>query len=307
MMLSPNSLVLLSGRANPSLAETVASALGVRLGKCRVEEFPDDELQVVVEERIANREVFLLQPTSPPVAKNLLELLLLADACRRSGAARVSAVIPYFGYARKDYRNEAGEPISARLVGDLIATRFDQILAVDLHKDSLEGFFSIPLEHLSAVPLLARALRSDLPENAVIVSPDLGAVKLAQRYADLLNLPVAYVHKFRESSREVIVRKIIGDVADRCPILVDDIISTGGTMAAAGKALLENGCRPAITVVASHGLLVGDAAERLGILPLQKIFLTDSVHRRLTVALPVETMSLAQLIADAILRARGKD
>jgi ribose-phosphate pyrophosphokinase len=302
MMHSPNSLVLLSGRANPVLAETVASALGVRLGKCRVEEFPDDELQVVVEERTADREVFLLQPTSPPVAKNLLELLLLADACRRSGAGRLTAVIPYFGYARKDYRNDTGEPISARLVADLIATRFDRVIAVDLHKDSLEGFFSIPLEHLSAVPLLAQALRSSPTANAVIVSPDLGAVKLAQHYADLLDLPVAYVHKFRESSREVTVRKIVGDVADRFPILVDDMISTGGTMAAAGKALLENGCRPAITIVASHGLLVEEGVDRLGVLPLQKIFLTDSVHRRLAAPLPVETVSLAQLIADAILR-----
>jgi ribose-phosphate pyrophosphokinase len=306
-MNSPNSLVLLSGRANPALAETVASSLGVGLGRCRVEEFPDDELHVVVEERIAGREVFVLQPTSPPVANNLLELLLLADACRRSSAARLTAVIPYFGYARKDYRNGAGEPISARLVGDLIATRFDRVLAVDLHKDSLEGFFSIPLERLSAVPLLAQALRSSLPENAVIVSPDLGAVKLAQHYADLLDLPVAYMHKIREGSREIIVRKIIGDVADRFPVLVDDMISTGGTMAAAGRALLENGCRPAITMVASHGLLVGDAAERLGALPLQRIFLTDSVHRRLAVPLPMETVSLAQLIADAILRLGRKD
>lgn len=272
-----------------------------------MEEFPDDELHVVVEERLDEREVFLLQPTSPPVAENLLELLLLADACRRSGAARLTAVIPYFGYARQDRRSDGGEPVSARLTADLIGTRFDRVLAVDLHNDSLEGFFSIPLEHLSAVPLLVQDLRSSLPEDGVVVSPDLGAVKLAQHYADLLDLPVAYVHKIREGGGEVSVRKIIGDVLGRSPILVDDMISTGETMAAAGKAALENGCRPAITLAANHGLLVGDGVERLGALPLQKVFITDSVPRPSLLSLPVETVSLGRLIADAIHRFTRKE
>lgn len=295
------SLTLISGSANPALAESVAATLGLKPARRVLERFPDGELHVEVQEDLRGQDVYLFQPTGPPVDAHLLELLLLADACRRAGAARLTAVVPYFGYARQDRRARGGEPVGGRVVADLIAAAgLHRLVAVDLHTAALEGFFAAPLEHLSAVPVLVEAVRPAVAENAVIVAPDLGAVKLAERYARALDRPVATVHKVRLSGEEVRVRGLVGEVRGRAPLVVDDMISTGGTITAAVTTLLAAGCVPEVTVVASHALLVGPAVERLRAQPIRRLVVTDSVALPRDLPLALEVVGLAPLLAEAI-------
>lgn len=267
------SLKILSGSANLPLTESIAKKLGVQPTRVVLERFPDSELHVEVQESVRGYDVYLIQPTCPPVDEHLLELLLMGDACRRAGAIHLTAVIPYFGYARQDRRSRGREPLSARLIADLInASGFQRVVAVDFHSHAVESAFAIPVEHVSAVPILAEAVRSSVHRDAVIVSPDLGAVKMAERYAKLLNQPVAIIHKARISGEEVSVQRIVGDVRNKEVLVIDDMISTGGTIEKAIEALLEAGCSPAgVKVLASHALLVGSAAERLGKLPIERM------------------------------------
>jgi len=293
---------LFAGLANPQLAKALAAKLGTSLGALEIDRFPDGELHVAIHESVRGNDVYLIQPTSPPVERHLLELLLVADAAHRAGAARLTAVIPYLGYARQDRRASGREAVGARLVAELLAAGglLQRVVAVDLHSPAIEGFFGVPLEHLSAVPTLVESVRNSVTENSVIVAPDLGAAKLAERYASSLGLPVAIVHKSRLSGSEVSVRSITGDVRGRAPIMVDDMISTGGTVEAAIEALLSGGCEPYITVVASHGLFVGPAVERLRAAPLRRIVVTDSVSTPEGLGLPLEVVGLAPLLARAI-------
>lgn len=296
-------LSIISGTANPNLAKAVASSLGVPLAVSKLERFPDNELYVQIDEDMGEHDVFLIQPTSPPATEYLFELLLLADACRRNGARRVTAVIPYFGYARQGRRVGKGEPLAARLVPDLLSWRIDRLITVDLHNPAIEGFFNLPFEHLSAVQVLAEAVRPELMRESVLVAPDLGAVKLAQRYADILDLPVAYAEKVRLSGREVKIRQLIGQIENRSPVLVDDIISTGNTMISTIEQLLNRGCKPHISVVASHGLFVEEALEKFSGFPIDKIIVTDSVRRDDIIAfLPLEAVTIKDILAETIKR-----
>jgi ribose-phosphate pyrophosphokinase len=300
------SLHLLAGTANVPLAEAVARGLGVRPGTCVLEHFPDGEMQVRVPEDVRGGDVYVLQPTGPPVGEHLLELLLLADACRRAGAERTTAVVPYLGYARQDRRTHAGEPLGARLIATLLeAGGLARMVAIDLHTPSIEGCFAIPLEHRSAVDLLAEAIRPGVGAEAVIVSPDLGAVRLAERYAARLRLPTAIVHKTRLSGAEVSVRGLVGDVRGRRPIVVDDMISTGGTVAAAIGAVLDAGALPDVTVAVSHALLVGPGVQRLAPLPIRRLVATDSVGLDTPAGLAVERVTSAPLLADVVHRLHG--
>lgn len=298
--------VIISGRANPKLAEAIARLLSIVPGRCTVETFPDGELHVEIQENMHERDVYLIQPISHPIGETLLELLLLGDASGRAGASRLTAVVPYFAYARQDRRTRRGEPVSARLVADLLSSRFGRIVTVDLHNSAIEGFFTASLEHLSGVSPLAEAIRPSLSREEVIVAPDLGAVELAQRYADLLDLPVAYVHKIRMSGREATVRNITGEVAGRSPIVVDDIISTGGTMVSAIEALRNRGCLPEVTIAASHALFVENAVERLAALPIRRVFVTDSVIQTAPMPFPFEVVSLDHVLADGIRHLHGE-
>jgi ribose-phosphate pyrophosphokinase len=298
-----NDLSIVAGSASSALAEAVAGALRVGLVKRTVERFPDAELHVELEEGVRGRDLYLLQSTSPPAEAALLELLLLADACRRSGAERLTAVIPYFGYARQDRRAHGREAVGARVAADLVQSGgFARVVCLDLHAPALEGFFAVPVEHLTAVPLLAGVLRGTFADDGIVVAPDLGAAKLADRYASLLDLPVAIVHKVRLSGAEVAVRQVTGDVRGRRPIFVDDMITTGGTIDAAARALLAAGCRPEMAVAATHGVLVGPAAARLDALPIQRVVVTDSVAGAARRPRGFETTSVAGLLAEAIAR-----
>jgi ribose-phosphate pyrophosphokinase len=302
-------LTVLAGPANRPLAEGIARKLELPLGRVALERFPDGEAHVVVDASVRGHDVYLVQPTGPPVDERIMELLLLADACGRAGAARVTAVVPYYGYARQDRRKSGREPISARLVADLIRTSgIARVVAVDVHTAALEGFFGIPLEVLSATRLLADAVRSRLPRRAVVVAPDLGAVKLAERFAKLLDLPVAVVPKVRLSGSEVRAQGVLGDVRDLAPMIVDDMISTGGTIEAAIRALAAAGaCAAEVTVVATHALLVGPAAERLEAAGVRRLIATNSVAAPSKLRLTVETVDLAPLLAEAIRRLHGDE
>ena len=291
-------VVLMTGSSHPALGAAVAKVLDLEQGRRVTGQFPDGEHHVEVSEEVRGCDVFLLQSLAPPVDSHLMELLLLVDACRRRGAARVTAVVPYLAYARHDRRETGREPLGARLVADMIrVSGVDRIVAVDLHSPAVEGCFNIPMEHLSAMPLLADHLSRTATPGSVVVSPDLGAVKRAERYAAQLKLPVAVVHKHRRSGSEVEARSITGDVKGCAPILVDDMISTAGTIEAAVNALMEAGCAPEVTVVATHALLVGPAVERLSRLPILRLLTTDSVPRTQRLPFKVEVVSIASLLA----------
>jgi ribose-phosphate pyrophosphokinase len=296
-------MLLFSGSSNGPLAQAVADRLGMRLAARLLERFPDGELHVEIRESVRGQRVYVLQPTCPPVEAHLFELLLIGDACRRAGAARLTAVLPYFGYARQDRRAIGRDPIAARVVANVIvAGGFDAVVAVDLHSRAAEGLFSIPTEHLSAVSLLADAVRPSAPGQGVVVAPDLGAVKLAERYGQILKLPVATVHKTRTSGLDVKVQQLVGDVRDRAPIIVDDLLSTGGTVAAAVRAVLAAGATPDITVVVTHGVFAHPAEEVLVSLPIARIFTTDSIPPRSEMRLPVEVVTLSPLLAESVRR-----
>jgi ribose-phosphate pyrophosphokinase len=297
-------LKILSGSANVTLAESIAKIVGVHRSEVLLERFPDSELHVEIQESVRGADIYIIQPTCPPVDEHLLELLFMADACRRAGAGYLTAVIPYFGYARQDRRSRGREPLSIRLIADLInAGGFQRIIAVDFHSHAVESAFAIPVEHVSAVSLLADAARSSIHGDAVIVSPDLGAVKMAEGYAKLLGLPSAIIHKSRITGEEVSVRRIVGDIRNKEVVVVDDMISTGGTIEKAIKSLIEAGCSiSGIKVLASHGLLVGPAAQRLGPLPIERMFISDSVPAPKSFPAPLQIVSLASLLAKTIQR-----
>jgi ribose-phosphate pyrophosphokinase len=303
------SLKIVAGSANLGLAQQIAAKVEGQLTQRILERFPDGELHIELQESVRGQDVYLVQPTSPPVDEHLFELFLMADACRRAGAIHLTAVIPYFGYARQDRRAHGREPLSVRLIADLLAqSGIRRLVAVDLHSQGVEGAFAIPVEHLSAVAIIAEAVRSSVPRNAVIVSPDLGAVKMAERYAKLLDLPVAIIHKTRISGAEVSVQRIVGEVRDKQVLVIDDMISTGGTIAKAIQALLEAGCSSSgIKVAASHGLLVGPAAERLGKLPIEKIYVSDSVPTPERFPVPIQVSSLDWLLAETIQRLHASE
>lgn len=294
---------VLAGSANRPLAVAMADDLGAELIDAEVSRFPDGEVEIVLDPDLRGETIYLTQPTAPPVDANLVELLMLVDAVRRCGAGRVVAVVPYLGYARQDRRTEPGQPVGIRVVGDLLATMgVDRVLAVDPHSRALEAIFSVPVEPATAVPLLAAELQAQRPESSVVVAPDLGAVKLAQHYARLLDLPVAVVRKTRLSGDEVRADQLVGDVDGHHPIIVDDMISTGGTIAAAVDVLLEAGSDRSVTVAATHGVLAGDAAKTIGALPLRRLLLSNTIAQPSDLDLDVDVIDVSSLLADAVRR-----
>jgi ribose-phosphate pyrophosphokinase len=292
---------LLGGSAHPVLLRALAETLHVPGRQVVTNLFADGEMQVSLEQSVRGEHVFVLQPTCAPTERHLFELLLISDACRRAGARELTALIPYFAYARQERRSHGREAVGARLVADLLAAAHVQrVISVDVHAPALEGFFSMPFEHLTAFPLLLGALGEWPRAEGVIVAPDFGAVKLAQRFARALDVPMAVVHKTRLGGSSVEVTGITGDVRGRTPLIIDDMISTGGTIEAAAHALLAAQCSPSLTVVATHGLFAGPAAQRLARLPIERVIVTDSVPPQQNLSFKVEHVSLAVLLAQAI-------
>lgn len=294
---------IVSGSAHPALADALARELECEQAACVLRRFPDGEQDVEIQASVRGQPVFVVQPLGDPVGEHLLELLLLVDACRRAGAGPVVAVVPYMGFARQDRVTKEGRPLGAKVVADLLGTgALSQVIAVDLHSPVIASCVDAPVTHLTAVPAIAEALRPSVREDSVVVAPDLGAVKLADAYARLLGLPLAIVHKVRASPREVAVRGVAGDVRDRRPVIVDDMISTGRTVEAAVAALVDQGCRPEALVAATHGLFVGSAADRLGRAEVVRVFVTDSLPTPAHAPPRLAVVGLAPLLAEAVRR-----
>jgi ribose-phosphate pyrophosphokinase len=290
------------GSANPALGNAITKELECQACPSRVEVFPDGEISVQLEKAVRRRPVFVVQPTAPPVTNNLFQLMLFADACRRAGAGSITAVVPYFGYARSDKRHGRREPITASMVATLLeSVGVDHLVTIDLHSSQIEGFFRIPVDHLTAVPAICRAFRGHLAPETVVVSPDEGRVKTATQYAHILGLSVAVVHKQRMSGTETQVVKVAGDVRGRPCLIIDDMISTGGTIAQAVTALLAEGAKPEMHVAATHGVFAPGVRQKLNLPALKAIYTTDSIAQPTDWPL-LHVVSVAPLLASAMHR-----
>ncbi len=279
MFLNDN-LKIFSGLSNVALAGAVCKYLGIPLGGSKIERFPDGEKVVRVEDDVRGRDCFVVQSTCTPVDENLVELLIYLDCLRRASARRITAVIPYFGYARQDRKDEGRVPITAKLVANLItAAGADRVLAIDLHAQQLQGFFDIPVDHLTGELVLSRYFRDRKISNLTVVSPDVGNMKIAARYASHLSGELAIVHKKRTSGSNVEAQEIIGEVKGRNILMCDDIIATAGTVCSAARLLKERGAEK-IYVGATHGVLAGQAIEQLEQAPIDEVVITDTIPRQ---------------------------
>jgi ribose-phosphate pyrophosphokinase len=300
----PQGLAIFSGRANVALAAKVCLYVGVPPGSIEVSTFSDGEIYVQIKENVRGRDVFVLQSTCPPVNENLMELLIIIDALKRSSARRITAVIPYFGYARQDKKDAPRVPITAKLVADLIdAAGADRVLAMDLHTAQLQGFFDIPVDNLFASPVLLQYIQQRHDLNLMVVSPDTGGLARARAFARSLDTSLGIIDKRRESKNVAQVLNIIGDVTGRDILLPDDMIDTAGTIANAAEALLKNGAR-SVMACCTHPVFSGPAIERLNDSPLREVVVTDTVPLR-DEALKCEkitTLSVSGLLGEAIRR-----
>lgn len=294
---------MFAGRANVPLATAIAAHLGTALAPCHVGRFPDGELSVQLETSVRGHTVVVVQPTSPPVNEHLMELLLFADACRRAAATRIIALVPYFGYARADKRLGRREPITASMVARLMqAVGINHVITLDPHTSQLEGFFFVPVDSLTAVPVLCEALAPALPPSTVVVSPDTGRVRMATEYAQRLNTSVVVLHKQRLSGAATEVTQVVGEVRDRPCLIVDDMITTGETILHSVEALLRAGARPEIIVAATHGVLVGNAREKLSHESIRTIFLTNTLPVEPGMQPQIRVVSVAPLLATTLQR-----
>jgi len=301
---------LLSGNSNLTLAQAIADYLDMPLTKSSVRRFADEEIFVEIQENVRGEDVFVIQSTGFPANDNLMELLIITDALRRSSARRITAVIPYFGYARQDRRSGSRTPISAKLVANLIAhAGVDRVMTLDLHAGQIQGFFDIPTDNLFAAPLMVRDIRErfDLAK-VMVVSPDVGGVARARGLAKRINTPLAIVDKRRERPGESEVMNVIGDVAGYNCILVDDIVDSGGTLVNAAEALIAHGAKE-VSAYITHGVLSGGAAARIASSRLKELVITDSIlpTEAVNKAPNIRTISIAGLIAEAIGRTAAEE
>jgi ribose-phosphate pyrophosphokinase len=295
---------IFSGNAHRALAEAMCRHLETGLGQAQVTRFADGEVYVEIQENIRGVNCFVVQPTSTPVNDNLMELLVMIDALKRASAGSITAVVPYFGYARQDRKTKPRTPISARLVADLLtAAGVDRVLAIDLHAGQIQGFFNIPVDNLYAMPVLMEYLKGRFGPETVIVSPDAGGVERARAFSKRLDSRLAIIDKRRPSANVAEVVNIIGDVRGRDAIIVDDMIDTAGTLVAAAQAVMEKGAR-AVYACASHGVLSGPAVERIIKSPLTELIITDSIPPRPDVAAcsKVKILTVSRLLAEAVKR-----
>ncbi|NLA25776.1 MAG: ribose-phosphate pyrophosphokinase [Firmicutes bacterium] len=294
---------LFCGSANRSLAEEIASCIGIPLGEAEVGRFSDGEIRIGIRESVRGTNVFLIQPMSNPINEHIMELLILIDALKRASARSVNAVIPYYGYARQDRKTRARDPITAKLLADLIiAAGAGRVVAMDLHAGQIQGFFNIPFDHLTAMPIIANYFKQKNISEGVVVSPDLGGLTRARELANRLGLPIAVIDKKRPAPNEVEIMNIIGRVKNKVAILIDDIIDTAGTMALAGQALKDEGALQ-VYACCTHPVFSGPAVERLSSAPIEEVIYTNTIP--VEAALPrtkFHVLSVAPLIGEAIIR-----
>ncbi len=274
-------LKLLSGNANLKLAQSVADSLGISIGESEIEKFSDGEIKIKINESIRGKDVYIMQPTSSPTNDNLMELLIMIDACRRASAGYVNAIVPYYGYARQDRKTRGREPITAKLVANLLTEAgADRVITMDLHAGQIQGYFDIPVDHFSAIRLLASHFKDkayDKPDEWVVVSPDLGGVRRAREFSDYLKLPIAIIEKRRPMPNVSEVMSVIGEFKGKHAILVDDMVDTAGTITNAAQYLMENGAKD-VYIAATHGVFSGPAIERLSDSNVKEVIITDTIE-----------------------------
>ncbi|HUT30157.1 MAG TPA: ribose-phosphate pyrophosphokinase [Sedimentisphaerales bacterium] len=303
-MFLSESLKIFSGSSNVALTTAICKYLGVPVGGAELDRFPDGEKVIRVEDDVRGRDCFVVQSTCLPVDENLVELLIYLDCLRRASARRITAVVPYFGYARQDRKDEGRVPITAKLVANLVTTAgADRVLAIDLHAAQLQGFFDIPVDHLTGELVLSRYFRDKKIDKLTVVSPDVGNIKIASRYASHLGGELAIVHKRRSSGSEVEAQEMIGEVDGRNVLMCDDIIATAGTVCSAATLLKERGAQK-IYVGATHGVFVGKALERLQEAPLDEVVVTDTIptNEKIKELGKIKVLTVSSMLGEAIKR-----
>ncbi len=298
-----NDIKIFACNASKQLVNDVAEKLSLQVGKSDVGVFSDGEINMSIFETVRGCDVFIIQSTCPPVNNNIMELLIMVDACKRASAGRVTAVIPYFGYARQDRKSRSRDPISAKLVADLItASGADRVMTMDLHAAQIQGFFNIPVDNLVGMPILTKVFLEKNLEDVVIVSPDLGSVNRARSFASKLDAPIAIIDKRRPKPNVSEIMNIIGDIKDKNVIIIDDIIDTAGTLCNAANALKERGAR-SVRACATHGILSGPAIERIQASAIEELVILDTIplaEGKKIDKIKVETV--ANVFAEAIRR-----
>jgi len=307
---SRRELQVFSGNSNPLLAEEIVAQLGIELGKAEISRFPDGEFHVKIDENVRGRDVFVIQPTSHPVHEHLMELLIMIDALHRASAERITAVMPYYSYARQDRKTRPREPITAKLVANLLVQAgADRILTMDLHAGQIQGFFDIPVDHLEAAPLLSDYFKEKDLSKVIVVSPDVGGTARARNFAGRLAKPIAIIDKYRQSDSNVEIMHIVGSVKNKTAIIVDDMIDTAGSIIKGSQAVLNAGAKE-VYVCATHPVFAGPARGRLekswkdGL--FQEVVVTNSIPIPEEKQLPcIKSLSVAKLFAEAIKRIHG--
>jgi ribose-phosphate pyrophosphokinase len=302
-------LSIFAGNSNPLLSDRISEYLAKPLGKLKVNRFSDGEIQVEILENVRKQEIYVLQSTCYPVNDHLVELLLLIDAFKRSSASRITAVIPYFGYARQDKKVSPRVPISAKMVADLLEnTGVDRVITMDLHAGQIQGFFSVPVDNLYAAPIIIDDIKTRYPENLVVVSPDAGGVERARAYAKRLHCSLAIVDKRRSAPNQARAMAIIGDVKDKVAIVIDDMVDTAGTLTEAAGVIREKGARQ-VHAYCTHPVLSGPAIERITQSSLNSLVATDTIPLSpdAQACEKIKTLSIAKLVGEAIMRSYRGD
>ncbi len=303
-MFSNDNLKIFSGSSNAALAGAVCKYLGIVLGGAKIDRFPDGEKVIKLEDDVRGRDCFVVQSTCEPVDEHLVELLIYLDCLRRASAERITAVIPYFGYARQDRKDEGRVPITAKLVANLITTAgADRVLAIDLHAAQVQGFFDIPVDHLTGELVLSKYFRDRKISDLTVVSPDVGNMRIASRYASHLSGELAIVHKRRVSGSEAVAQEIIGEVEGRNVLMCDDIIATAGTVCSAARLVKERGAEK-IYVGATHGVLAEKAIEQLTKAPIEEVVITDTIPlgKKVTKGENFKVLTVSEMLGEAIKR-----
>jgi len=298
-----NNMVVITGSAHPDLGQRIANNLNIALLNVEASRFSDGEIQIKLLENIRGTDAFIVQPTMPP-AENIIELLLLIDAVKRASCRRVTAVIPYFGYARQDRKDQPRVPIGAKLMADLITTAgADRVLTIDLHAPQIQGFFNIPLDHIYSAPVLLSYFEGKSHDNLAVVAPDVGSIKMARALAKRLDADLAIIDKRRPRPNEAVIMNFIGDVVGRDVVIFDDMIDTAGTLTDAARVCIEDHGALSVTAVCTHPLFSGRALERLNDTPIDQVVVTNTIpFDRFDQCKKIKVLDIAPLLADAIER-----
>lgn len=304
-----NDFAVFTGNSNPVLAKKICKYLGVQLGGAKVKKFSDGEIQIEIEETVRGKDIFIVQSTCPPANDNLVELLLMIDAFKRSAASRITAVMPYYGYSRQDKKVVPRVPISAKLIADLLTVAgTNRLITMDLHAGQIQGFFDIPVDNLFAAPVIIEYIKSKFSNNLVIVSPDAGGVERARAYAKRLNTDLAIIDKRRDAPNKAIAMSVIGDVTDKVAVILDDMIDTAGTLIEAAYAIIEHGAKE-VHACCAHPVFSGPAIDRIKNSVLKSVVVSDTIplNSKAETCDKISTLSISELVGESIIRCHKGD